>query len=370
MSNLLAAAAEPNAIRYQDAAIERIDKALRGGRLPHAYIFAGPDGVGKRRVALRLAQRLLCADPPADGGVRGCGTCDECVAVVSETHVDLHLIHRTLAKLHPDPDVRKRQALELGVDVVRHFVTEPATHQPARGRAKIFIIDEAERMNWQAQNALLKTLEEPPGASYLMLITTTAERLLPTTRSRAQTIPFARLPDEFVAEQLAARTELSDAEIGWLAGFAQGSLGSAMRFAEAGLHARRTAVLDLVFTVLDDALAFSRDIQALIKKTVDDGVITVEAAGSDSAVNRATQRLVLAMLGAALRDVLRVSAGGAPKAYAAGDAGIERLAGRLSPAAAGEAVRAVARSETVLEQNANVGLAFDSLGIEIQSAAN
>lgn len=233
-------------VHHQATAQGHIQRALARDRIPHAYLFHGPDGVGKEKLAVGLAQLLLCENPTerelvgdqtATVGLDrlrdGCGECDACHMVAAETHPDLHLIYRQLNRDHPDPDVRRRKALEIGVDVLRHFVIQKVGLTPTLQRAKVFIVREADRMNSHAQNALLKTLEEPPGATIIILLVTATDRLLPTTLSRCQVVRFDTLPLEFVRTRLAEQlTGLPAEQVAWYAHIGAGSLGRAMRCAE------------------------------------------------------------------------------------------------------------------------------------------
>ena len=160
-------------VRHQDRAHRVLQLALSSNRVPHAYIFHGPSGVGREMLALRLARVMLCGSrgrSAADEGgldlgievTDACGKCDDCKLMEAETHPDLHLIHRQLGALHPDQAVRNRQGLELMVQVIRHFVVDQSMLKSVQGRGKVFVVREAERMSTEAQNALLKTLEEPP----------------------------------------------------------------------------------------------------------------------------------------------------------------------------------------------------------------
>ena len=155
-----------------------------------------------------------------------------CILMSAGNHPDFHSIYRELIEFHPDPKVRGRKALDLGVDVIREFLIAAAGSRPVRGRAKVYVVREAERMNVPAQNALLKTLEEPPPDTYIVLVTSSAARLLPTTRSRAQMVPFGALPPEFVRERLrASEKDLTDAEARFLATVSEGRLGPALESA-------------------------------------------------------------------------------------------------------------------------------------------
>lgn len=237
-------------VAHQGFAHRLIQRAVSGNRVPHAYLFHGPDGVGKEKLALGLAELLLCGEPVNRSVDRsqtdtigleqlrvGCGKCEDCRMVTAETHPDLHLVYRQLNRMHPDSAVRKRKALDIGVDVLRQFVIEKVHLTPARGRAKVFVIREADRITPQAQNALLKTLEEPPDATVLILLVTALDRLLPTTLSRCQVVRFDALPMEFVHAKLATLLPDVPAErIKWYARCSGGSLGRALQYAGDNLY--------------------------------------------------------------------------------------------------------------------------------------
>jgi len=228
--------------------------------MPHAYIFAGPEGVGRELMAMRLAQVLLCASPvrrPAPPGmferptesrnsaldaIDACGECEDCQLIRAGTHPDLFLVYRQLNREHPDSTVRKQKALQLGVDVIRHFVIVRVSRSPFRGKAKVFIIREAERLSDAAQNSLLKTLEEPPPDTFVVLLTSALDRMLPTTRSRCQPVVFQPLPPGFVAEQLRRlRPEAGEPELLYASRQSGGSLGTAVWFVDDGLFALKQA---------------------------------------------------------------------------------------------------------------------------------
>ncbi|MCK6482625.1 MAG: DNA polymerase III subunit delta' [Phycisphaerae bacterium] len=349
-------------VQHQEDALSRIDRALRSGRMPHAYLFAGPDGVGKGMTAIRLARRLLCPNAADDA----CGKCDDCVAVEAGTHLDLHLIYRALNKLHPDKRIRDQQARDFSVDVIRMFVVDAIGHAPVRGRAKVFIIEKAERLRAGGGNSLLKTLEEPPPRSYLILLTQTPEQILPTIRSRCQTIEFHRLPDEFVHSRLRKEASLPEADAAYIVGLAEGRLGMAMKLAGGGLSANRQQVLELIERASDDPLAASREFQDLGKALLKQGAVSVEDEGSEGAANRAAQQLVLSMIGCALRDVLRTAVGQPPIAHPTDAAALQRIARRMGPQAISGAIRALATAETHIAQNVSEKLLFDGLAMAIE----
>jgi DNA polymerase-3 subunit delta' len=193
-----------------------------------------------------LAQLLLCSNPTErelgidEAGVvglkrvrEGCGRCEDCRLVAAQTHPDFHVIYRQLHRDHPEADVRKRKGLEIGVDVLRHFVIDKVGLTPLRGRAKLFVIRAADDMTVQAQNALLKTLEEPPGSTFIILLVSAVDRLLPTTLSRCQLVRFDGLPEGFVREKLGEfRPALSRERIEWCARCGEGSLGRTLEYAD------------------------------------------------------------------------------------------------------------------------------------------
>jgi DNA polymerase III subunit delta' len=237
-------------VQFQTRAHRLIQRAIARERVPHAYIFHGPDGVGKELLARGLAQLLLC-EQPIEHQVKttdplsrfldvmrtGCGQCEDCRLVAAGTHPDWHLIYRQLNRDHPDPVIRRRKALEIGVDVLRHFVIEKVGHTPMRGRAKVFVIREADRITPQAQNALLKTLEEPPGTTFIILLVSSLDRLLATTLSRCQLIGFDSLPTAFVRGQLGGqRPDVPADHLDWYASIAEGRIGAAIEAVDDELY--------------------------------------------------------------------------------------------------------------------------------------
>jgi DNA polymerase-3 subunit delta' len=178
-------------IRGQEIPIERLRLAIRAGRLGHALIFAGPPGVGKRTTANALARALLCRDRPGEG----CGRCAECHLVAAGTHPDLFVEDMERARID------RPTATQLSIEQVRRMRAKLAG-RPIRGSRKVGILDPADRATPDAQNALLKTLEEPPGAATLVLVASNARALLPTILSRSQILRFAPLEPDAVAALL------------------------------------------------------------------------------------------------------------------------------------------------------------------------
>lgn len=147
------------------------------GRTPHAVLFVGPGSAGKTTLALDLAAGLLCLDP--DPGARPCRACRGCRLVATGNHPDLH----RLAPEGPGGQVRIGAATDPEPGTVRHLIGELALHS-AEGGARVAIVEQAHRLNEESQNALLKTLEEPPAGVTIILCADDEECLLPTVRSR------------------------------------------------------------------------------------------------------------------------------------------------------------------------------------------
>lgn len=194
-----------------ERAVAALERALSAGRSAHAYLFAGPERVGKRAVALKLAQALNCAgdDPP-------CDSCEPCRRVRAGIHADV----QTVTVEEDEEGVQK------GIHVSQIREVERVTAlKPFEGRSRVVIIDPADQMNASAQNAFLKTLEEPPPQVVFVLVTADESRLLPTIRSRCRRLEFglpARAEVEAALLQRGVETErarllarLSGGRIGW-----------------------------------------------------------------------------------------------------------------------------------------------------------
>ncbi|MFQ5657227.1 MAG: DNA polymerase III subunit delta' [Candidatus Methylomirabilales bacterium] len=192
----------------QGRALSFLRRAIETGRLPHALLFTGPKGVGRFRTAVTVAKALNCL-----GGAKG-DCCDQCPACV-----------KIEKGIHPDVHVLAPEGASLKIDQIRGL-TQEATRTPYEGRRKAFILDQAETMTEQAQNALLKTLEEPPGVTVLTLIAPDSSALLSTIASRCSQIRFAPLPESTIAACLQEQgCDQGEAHV--LAGLAGGSLGRA-----------------------------------------------------------------------------------------------------------------------------------------------
>ncbi len=205
----------------QNKAVNTLTRAFKTGRIPHAYIFEGIDGIGKFTTAKVWSKLLLCKSPVKNNS---CGKCPSCLAFETDSHPDFHHIYKELIKLSNDANKRKRQAIDLPVDVIREFLVEKVQLKPSLSESKVFIVSEAEKLNKASQNLLLKTLEEPPNKSFIILLCTKLDDLLPTTKSRCQIVNFGPLGEEKIIEYLADK-DVQKQEAKFWARLTGGSLG-------------------------------------------------------------------------------------------------------------------------------------------------
>ena len=186
----------------QEPALQTLTRALETGHVHHAYRFEGPAGVGKEMAAMALAQALVCEV----GGGKACGQCGACMRALrlSEeeprvpAHPDVILLQRGLYRGR----ISANEATGISIEQVRRIVLERIGYRPHEGRARIFIVRDADEFTVSAANALLKTLEEPGQNTYFVLLTSRPNRLLDTIRSRTLPVRFSPLSDQLVARIL------------------------------------------------------------------------------------------------------------------------------------------------------------------------
>jgi len=186
---------------------EILRRALESGRVAHAYLFEGPEGIGKRLMALAVARAIFCVHGT------GCGDCIPCRKVDHHNHPDLHQL--------------EAEGNGIKIDQVRSLQRDLSL-RPLEARKKICLINGAENLNPAAGNALLKTLEEPPGEALLILLSAHPERLLSTIRSRCQRLPFRRLQRDVLEQVLQQQLDIDETECHILAALAEGSFRKAL----------------------------------------------------------------------------------------------------------------------------------------------
>ena len=194
--------------------VEKMQSAVRTGRIPHAMLLTGERGIGKKTLAALFARALQCRGE----GAKPCGVCTSCRKAASGNHPDILFV------THEKP-------ASIGVDEIRSQLVNDVPIRPYESRYKIYIIDEAEKLTPAAQNAMLKTIEEPPEYAVILLLAAGAETLLPTVLSRCERVDVKPVPDDEVFRYLTEKTGVPEHQAEIQAAFARGNIGRALRLA-------------------------------------------------------------------------------------------------------------------------------------------
>ncbi|HEY9230859.1 MAG TPA: DNA polymerase III subunit delta', partial [Blastocatellia bacterium] len=225
---------------------ERIKRLLKRGvaeaRIRQGLIFAGPRGVGKHQFALALAQSLNCRRPVAGDA---CGLCDQCIKIAAREHIDVETI------------VADGQFIKIAQ---MREMAEKANYRPYDGRRRVYILDDAERLNLNAANSILKVLEEPPETTQLVLVTAKPYALLQTIRSRCQMLSFAPLTATELERFLNENYKRPAGENRLLARLARGSIGRALEIDLGVYREQRTMMVELL-----EAAIVARDTMKLMQ---------------------------------------------------------------------------------------------------------
>jgi DNA polymerase III subunit delta' len=264
-------------IEGHDEVVDRLRRALERGRLASSFLFAGPAGIGKRTFAVALARAMLCQMRP-EAALDPCGRCADCAQVDAGTHPDVIQVAK--------PADKSDLPLELLIGDKDHRMREGLVHdiglKPYAAGRKIAIVDDADHLNAEGANCLLKTLEEPPPRSVLILVGTSPARQLPTIRSRCQLIRFRPLDDALVAKLLLAGGHAeNEAAARRMAAHAEGSPRRAVELAEEAIWSFRETLLAQLAAPALDGLRAARATSEF-----------VDAAGTEASARRARLRLV------------------------------------------------------------------------------
>jgi DNA polymerase-3 subunit delta' len=313
-----------------DAVVEQFRRAIKRGRLASSFLFAGPPGIGKRIFAIKLAQALLCEKQPEEA-LDPCENCPACVQIIAGTHPDFHLVSK--------PSDKSFIPLDLLIGDKEHRRREGLCHhvalKPQKGGRKIAVMDDADYLNAEGANALLKTLEEPPPRSVLILIGTSPAKQLPTIRSRCQLVRFQPLDAEVVARLLPQQGIVEDpVEAQRLAQYSEGSVQRAGELADPELWTFRNALFQRLAAETLDSVTLAR----LTAKFV-------EEAGKEAAPRRRRLHQVVGFATDFYRQLLRSANGTAQS----GDAQLDRLIGESLKRQSFDVEKTVARIDRCLE---------------------
>jgi DNA polymerase-3 subunit delta' len=364
--------------------IESLMRAIQSGELPHALLFTGQPGLGKRTVAEAFASGLVCLSPK--DGMQPCGTCRSCRAWASGRHPDVFSYEPAGAEA-------------TGIDQVRDL-RERAHFAPVYGPRKVFIIPNAETMSPAAANCLLKTFEEPPGFVVIVMIAPSERRVFPTLVSRSRKIAFAPVPTDELASALGERFSLPQDEAQLLARTFCGRPGPAILsllrddfagkrelFSDLAIELAKADTAD-VFLLADKVFSAGAEYAAqrmsrgdADEDSVDAGEKDADGQGETKTSRQKSERAARMLQAAFLvefmnflsswfRDVLAVQADPGSDTILNRDlqSEIRMLAGRLSPSAAIGLLRAAVESKGLLGRNANSRLVLESLFWRIVNA--
>jgi DNA polymerase-3 subunit delta' len=325
-------------------------------------------------LAARFARLILCEqpvtiDPPADAHAEtswhdGCGRCRSCHLIESDTHPDLHQVYRQLNKHHPDAAVQNRKALDISVDVIRHFLLDPVRGRSAMGRAKVYIVKEAELLGTAAQNALLKTLEEPPEDTYIILLSTARDRLLPTTLSRCQSVGFGHL-DLPTTEKIIAAHGIAPADAGFYAALSEGRSGGALHLAKMNLRSDYAGIAEGLAGIgaadpMQVAAGWQETAQRWVKAIQDD-----DDADPTTDQNRQTLQVLFVVLSTILRDALRLGAAAAGEPVLPESSKPLKVVANWGGEALAAGIRQIAWAESAIVRNANTVLTLEALAVKL-----
>ena len=321
-------------------------RAIERESLPPTLLFAGPSGVGKWAVAVATAQAVNCLQPVRSTGdlaIDSCGECRSCDRIGRGVHVDV-------MRLEPD------ERASIKIDLVREVLSKTG-YRPFEGRKRVVLIREADTLETQAQNALLKSLEEPPAGTMFILTSAVPGMLLPTVRSRCMRLRFGRLTSAEVASALIRDHDYSDVDAKQTAPIADGSIGQALALVDNDLSMFRELAMGLLQRTAGRADTQSR---AQAASALHTGSSKKERTREDVAI-------VLRLMASMLRDVEAINAG-ADRAVLAnplltGD--LEALARAFAGDRARAAFGAVDRALTALERNAGTKVVTEWLAVQV-----
>ena len=295
----------------QDKAIDILQRAYASGKWAHAYIFAGPEGVGKFKTACEWARLLLCKNPVIENDFAdSCGSCKSCQLFEAGSHPDFNHVYKELLEFTKD-NKDKKTPVDLAIDVIREFLVEKVSNKPTLSQRKVFIVSEAERLNNSSQNCLLKVLEEPPEYCSIILLCTRLEKLLPTTKSRSQIIRFGSINEEQIIEKL-QQMGIAEKQARYFARLAGGSLGLAcqwanLELADANLYKTKKEIIrTLAEYEIADVLSLAQELLDKSKEMA--GVwANLDKNTSRKDINRRAAKFLVQIIISALYDVMSLN---------------------------------------------------------------
>jgi DNA polymerase-3 subunit delta' len=375
----------------QQLAVAVVRNAIRSDTIAHGYLFAGPEGVGKRLVAMEFAKALNCLDAAARAAADNCGRCDSCRRIAHGVHPDVRVV-----------TLYGRKGLSIGIGHIREprpveaspddrppfRLERDALLRPQRARCKVYLIDPADRLTPEAQNALLRLLEEPPPRVVLILITAQPASLLPTVLSRCQPLSFLPVEAAAVERHLLEAGQPPEAAA-TAARLAGGRIGAALRLASPASVDARERVLAILQRIepggraagiqgalqVADELKSTAVLWAQAEAAGEAPAESAESADQADGGRRATEAEYRAALPALLdlaaawfRDLLAAQAAGLDLAVHRDRlAEVEAAAGRWAAADLARALRIVDQARRRIERDAGIDLVLTSMVLALMN---
>ena len=353
----------------QDKAIDSLQRAYAAGRMAHAYLFAGDDGVGKFTTAKSWAKLLLCEDKQTVSDdaafMDSCGVCHSCQLFESGGHPDFRPIYKELVQF-TKKGKGKKTPVDMPIDVIREFLIDKVANRPTQGQFVVYVMDEAEKVNAASQNALLKILEEPPSYCVIILLCSRLDKMLPTTLSRCQSIRFGQVAEDRIIERLTAEGVDPTEAVYW-ARFSQGSLGRAMAWAkleikDADVYDLKKELIEIISSLqLADAIDTAEWMGKTAKK-----IAAAWTSSSDNVsttdITRRAQKGLIRMVACLFSDVARaVSEGSTLWVNQDQQGSISALAKKMDAETAAGRVELCYRMHRWVDSSVNEKLIFEQL---------
>ena len=323
-----------------------MQRAYSTGRMSHAYIFCGADGVGKFSTASAWAKMLLCKNKNeiTIGNKKtydSCGNCRCCKVFQGRAHPDINIIYKELIEFTRNGKGRTTP-VDLPKDVINEFLIEKAASKPKMGEYAVYIVKESDRLNPSSQNALLKVLEEPPSYCVIILLCNSLEKLLPTTRSRCQIIRFGQIDENIIVGKLVENSVNADQALYW-ARLCESSLGNAMAWASLKVdensifELKKQLIRSLARMNLSDCVELARWMGDTSKK-IAKAIISINRSVSTTGINRKASKIMIRMAMSAFSDVMRIGVGDQNLVNIDQKSDIRTLAAGISPEDAADKV--------------------------------
>ncbi len=321
--------AEFKEIIGHESLIHHLQVAIRQDKVSHAYLFQGEALCGKKLVAQAFAKALLCENEKGEA----CGVCHSCKQAESGNHPDI-------IRVIPSKET------VLSVEDVRTQINADISIKPYQSRYKIYLIADGDRMNEAAQNALLKTMEEPPEYAVLVIMTTNAEHFLPTIRSRCVTLNFRWVSDGQIREYLMKQYQLTDYRAAEVVSFAQGNVGKAIMLASSSL-----------FTDLRDRLL------SCLRKISERNILEISQETQELMAIAEEKTVLLDMMTVWFRDVLlyKTTKNNRFLIFKDSEADIKREAKRISESGLAAIFEAIKQAKQRIKSNVSPQLTMEVL---------